>query len=135
MAATDVQRTPAVPWHVVHPAGVTRIKELVDQRAFDEVWKASAARLWEKAARLAKTRNRLAHNPLLFSWADPAEVGPPDLIGIFDVGSLNEGEETEMPWIPLADITERTNAIATLCENLSALRDTWCSLRDRNLAS
>jgi len=109
---------------------VTRISELVDQRAFDEAWKASATRSWEKAAKLAKTRNQLAHNPLLFGWTDPAEEGTPDLIGILNARSLGDGNSTKKSWIPLADIAEKTNEVATLVEELASLRDAWCTLRD-----
>lgn len=114
---------------------VKRISELVDRHAFDAAWKDAAGRSWERAKTLANTRNQLAHNPLLFGWTDPAEEGTPDLIGILDARSLGDGNSAWKSGIPLADIVEKTNEVATLVEELASLRDAWCTFRDRNLAS
>ena len=112
---------------------VTQIRKLVDQHAFDEVWKASARLLWENAQALAETRNQLAHNPLMFSWTDPAEEGPPDLIGILNAKSFGDGNSAWESTIRLTDIAEKGNKVATLVEKLTALRETWCSLRDQGV--
>ena len=114
---------------------VARISVLVDQRAFDEVWKAAAEHSWERARTLANTRNQLAHNPLIFGWTDPAEEGLPDLIGIVNARSFGDGNSAWESTIQLADIIEKTNEVATLVEKLASLRDAWCSLRDQELSS
>jgi len=112
---------------------VSEIQDLVDQRAFTEVWKASAIESWQKAGHLARFRNQVCHSPLMFGWASPVEQGDPDWIGAVDVRLLGQGKERAEAQFSLADIAQRTDAIATLVEELSSLRDAWCQARDNAL--
>lgn len=67
---------------------VDRVIELIGERVSDASLAEAFVSLWEEALQLAKLRNALAHNPLIFGWESPDETGPPDVIGIPDVAHL-----------------------------------------------
>jgi hypothetical protein len=112
---------------------VSRIQVLIHQHSFGEIWRASASKSWEKAQELAKFRNRVVHSPLMFGRTNSKEEGEPDWVGVVDVRLLGQGRKQAESQHSLADIVQSTDAIASLVEELSELRDAWCSARDKAL--
>lgn len=83
--------------------------------------KGTAIALWKDAKIIAQFRNRIAHNPVFFSWSNPSEVGPPDFLTVLDMkGGFQEGYAKAM--VSLAEINQHVNRTACLAQQLKALR-------------
>lgn len=67
---------------------VDQILQLVSERVSDSLLGGKFSAVWSQSLELAKIRNALAHNPLVFGWLSTDESGPPDFIGIPDVAHL-----------------------------------------------
>jgi len=85
-------------------------------------------RLWGDALNLAKVRNRVAHNPIVFAWNSPAEAGEPDFIGIPSL--RNSGAASRDSLLSKAAADKATNQMAALAQSLRDLRLEWSSARD-----
>jgi len=106
------------------------IIQFVEVRAFSDQWKIDAHTAWCAAIELAKLRNQIAHNPLVFGWADEAEEGEPDFIGVADRQAPKQPAKAKGPFMSKADIDLALNRIAELVQQLASLRLEWCKLRD-----
>lgn len=79
---------------------------------------------WTEALEIAKFRNAIVHNPIVFAW-DSEEVGEPDFIGIPDVSHLGSKPPTTKRMASKADINQRVDDTGRLARLLLQL------LRDR----
>jgi len=110
---------------------VKMIIRFIKNLAFSEEWGDDALAGWNESLELAKLRNRVAHNPLLFAWADENKTGEPDFIGVADMkGRPLEG--TEGPLLAKSAITAAINQINNLVSHLALLRKDWCASRDNS---
>ncbi len=107
-----------------------KIIELANERAFNRQWRYDVAEGWTDAIELAKLRNRLAHNPLVFGWIDKTEKGEPDFIGFPDMRSRTPKSVGEPHFISKMDIDGAINQIAKIVPHLNSLLHQWCELRD-----
>lgn len=98
------------------------------KRKLNDSWLEEANKSWGEALEIAKLRNRVAHNPLVFGWSDPDEKGPPDHIGIVGMRITNP-DITEV-LLSTASIDASVNAIVALFRKLEPLRISWCENRD-----
>ncbi len=114
---------------------VKAIMEYVESRAFSEEWKTDARTKWGDALELAKLRNRIAHNPLTFAWADECEEGEPDFIGVPDMQAWGQLPTVKGPFLSKADIDAAINQVTALVPQLESLRKDWCAIRDEKSAS
>lgn len=114
---------------------VKKIMEYAETRAFSEGWKVDARCKWDDALELAKLRNRIAHNPLLFQWVDESEEGEPDLIGVADMQALGQPSAPDGPLLSKMDADATINRVAALVPQLESLRKDWCAIRDEKSAS
>jgi hypothetical protein len=106
---------------------VKELKRYVDARSANKRWRKEAMRAWNEALELAKLRNRVAHNPIIFGWSDPAETGAPDFVGI----PLMRGKRTPMEiFLSAKTIVDGATSAVHIAKRLGALRVEWCKLRD-----
>ena len=107
---------------------VTLIKSQIEKYGYNTKWKADTLAAWAEAIELSKLRNRIAHNPIMFAWANKAERGEPDYIGVTEV----QGVETPKDGVLLskASIEGSINQIVSLIKRLEPLRKEWCGCRD-----
>lgn len=111
---------------------VKKITKFAEDLAFSEQWRVAALAGWSDSLELAKLRNRIAHNPLLFTWTNEDEKGEPDFIGVVDIKSGKQPRGTEGPLLSKADIAKAINQIGSLVSHLASLRKDWCTLRDKS---
>jgi hypothetical protein len=104
---------------------VIKINQYIEERGFEQQWKVEAHAVWEDALKLAKFRNRIAHNPLMFWWENETEQGEPDSIGVIDMKGDIDG-----PLLSKASIEDSINQIVALVKPLKSLLEKWCSIRD-----
>jgi len=111
-----------------------RVKTLMDHvqhRSAGVRWRKASLRAWNEALQLAKIRNQIGHNPLIFGWHDPSESGEPDSIGIPGI----RGKKTRSGEVLLSQqtVTNAINEMTAVALELEKLRREWCALRDQDL--
>jgi hypothetical protein len=102
-----------------------RVKEVMAQLArsvSNEDLKRRCNTAWDQSLEVAKRRNAIVHNPILFGWTSGKEEGPPDVIGVADVARLTVTPRISERLASLQDVVDLTNGIARLAQNLVALR-------------
>lgn len=77
---------------------------------------------WNRTLDIAMTRNALVHNPIVFGWTGEEGKGPPDIIGIPDVGHLSTKPKLSKRIATVEDINSFVNETARLGKHLFALR-------------
>lgn len=77
---------------------------------------------WGRALEIAKRRNVLVHNPIVYGWSTADHSGPPDVIGIPDLNHLGTRIVTTAPMLTLRELTGLVNATSELAQTLHALR-------------
>ena len=110
---------------------VETILKLVEKRAFSDKWKGQAIEQWGRTLEFAKLRNRIAHNALIFGWSDDAEEGEPDSIGVVDMQAKKPDSGTHGPLMSRQSIDAGIQQISILVQQLAALREEWCAIRDQ----
>ena len=106
---------------------VKEVKKYAALRATNNNWGRETARSWDRALELAKLRNRVAHNPIVFGWNDPNEKGTPDYIGI----PLMRGKKVPKEiFLSSKTIVTGANSAVQIAHQLSKLRVEWCKQRD-----
>lgn len=110
----------------------TEIMRYVEQRSVGTRWRKETLREWNRALKLAKIRNRVAHNPVLFGWNASTQNGEPDLIGI---------PSARDPRFPAKEVLLSPKAVdhaveeaLQVVQKLETLRKEWCQFRDNGLA-
>ena len=116
---------------LTYASRVKEIKRLVRRLAHSSEWENEALAKWNESLDIAKLRNRITHNPLLFSWTSGIEKGEPDLIGIADMKSRRPVESSDGPLLPKAVITESINKAVNIATGLATLRNVWCEYQDK----
>lgn len=109
---------------------VTKINEYINARGFTQPWKTDALAAWSEAVELARLRNRLAHNPIVFAWADEVGKGEPDFIGVTEMQSLDLGKGE--PLLSKIAIEAAIDRVVVLAKRIELLREEWCGLRDQD---
>lgn len=106
---------------------VNTLMDYVQHRSAGNRWKKASLRAWNAALQLAKVRNQIGHNPLIFGWHDPAEIGEPDSIGIPGIRGkkIRSGEVLLSP----QTVSKTINELTAVALELEKLRHEWCSLR------
>lgn len=76
---------------------------------------------WNKALDIAKFRNRIAHNPIMFGWSSADHVAAPDFLAAMDskTGLSATGDD---PRVTLQEINGYVNRAAALGQELRELR-------------
>jgi hypothetical protein len=110
---------------------VNSIREYIDSRHYNKNWKSESLIHWQNAEQLAKTRNRIAHNPLTFAWNDDKEEGDPDMIGIVDMQGTKNSLKDSPVLMDHKSIIENVNKIGSTVTSLAELRKEWCEERDK----
>ena len=83
---------------------------------------------WKTARELARLRNRIAHNPVYFTWNGPQTEQEPDFIGIAEIKSIDI--TTGGTPISKTSIGKSTNDVIALIKKLEFFRKQWCEKRD-----
>lgn len=110
----------AIEWSFKHR--VEKISALVAETIKSHTLKSQCMTAWDQALEIAKIRNAIVHNPIVFGWSSGSEVGPPDIIGVPDVGHLGAKPRVSQPVASLAEINARVNETAKLASQLFELR-------------
>ncbi len=77
---------------------INRIVDLINQsQQISAPDKDEIISVWQDAKKLAKWRNRIAHNPVLPTWkpGSDSEHSPPDLLGIPDMRQLKSSNVSD----------------------------------------
>jgi hypothetical protein len=120
----DLHLTYATPF-------ASRAQEIMSQietRASSARWRKEALHAWNEALQLAKVRNQIAHNPIVFAWANHLEVGEPDFIGIPATRTRSKSKNGALS---RARADQTINEMTALVGRLEILRVEWCDLRDK----
>lgn len=110
----------------------TQVMRHIEARSTSSRWRKDSLRAWNAAIKLAKIRNHIAHNPVMFAWKSSSEAGEPDFVGIPSMRKA--GFPAKETLLSKATVDHSTNEMAALVLNLQALRSEWCNLRDKGLA-
>lgn len=101
--------------HITELAETKHVPRLEDIRA-----------KWATALELARFRNRLAHNPIMFGWSGVEQTGEPDSIRIIDFQTGLASGTAGDPSIALPQLNSLVNEVAELAESLQELyRQMW----------
>ena len=118
---------------LTYASRINKILKYIKKLTFSDEWEKKATESWNNSFELAKLRNRIAHNPLLFAWADRhEETGEPDFIGIADMKARRPLEDPEGPLLSKTAISDAINQINYLVTHLALLRKEWCEIRDND---
>ena len=113
-----------------------RVKEVtsqLDRRVSNEQLKQRCNAAWVQALEIAKRRNAIVHNPIIFGWTSGKEDGPPDVIGVADVSRLTVTPRLSERLASIADVIDLANGTARLAQNLVALRTDFAKLRESSI--
>lgn len=114
---------------------VDTILSFVDSEIADAALKAQCSHVWHAALDAAKFRNSILHNPIVFGWSTKSEQGPPDFIGVPDVGHLGQRQQITKKIATLADINARINEGAAIASDLFAFREAYTAQRQASSAA
>lgn len=76
---------------------------------------------WNKALDIAKFRNRIAHNPIVFGWSGSDQVGAPDFLAVMDT-KTGLSATSDDPRVTLREINDFVNRAASVGQELRELR-------------
>ena len=97
---------------------VDRIVELLKASVLDNGQKLTCSNLWSEALELAKIRNAIVHNPLVFGWPSGNESGSPEVIGIPDLAHLGPKPRISQPLASYAELNTRVDHAAAIARQL-----------------
>lgn len=100
----------------------TRAKRvLTDLSSVTHTLRDQATDRWNKALDIAKFRNRIAHNAIMFGWSGLDQTGAPDILAVIDIktGLSPAGDD---PRVTLQEINDFVNQAAALGQELRELR-------------
>jgi len=94
---------------------------LTDLSLITHTLRDQAVNRWNKALDIAKFRNRIAHNAIMFGWSGSDQVGAPDFLAVMDIktGLSAKGND---PRVTLQEINDFVNQAAVLGQELRDLR-------------
>lgn len=101
---------------------VERILSVIDAQVTDPAVAEQCKAAWSTALEAAMFRNSILHNPIVFGWVSKSEEGPPDFIGVPDVGHLGAKPKSTQKIATLAEIKRRINESAATAGSLFATR-------------
>jgi hypothetical protein len=110
---------------------VQEIMQQIEARPCSKRWRRDALRAWNEALHLARVRNQIAHNPVVFAWRTRLEVGEPDFIGI--PATRTKGKSSKHGLLSRAKADQTINEATALVGRLEKLRKEWSELRDKGL--
>jgi hypothetical protein len=97
------------------------IRKLLDQRALPKKLMNEAKSAWGTAEKLAKFRNDIAHNPIVFGWHGPEEARPPDFIGSLNFRKLKARKPQMTPLLEFTALTRAIDEAARVAQELHEL--------------
>ena len=106
---------------------VDHVIELLKASSLDNESKATCSALWSEALELAKIRNAIVHNPLVFGWPSGNESGPPEVIGIPDLAHLGPKPRISQALASQADLNIRIDQAASIARQLFGQLDSVAS--------
>lgn len=102
---------------------VARIEGLLSSITCTDETRSEVLDAWAAAGELAKFRNSMAHNPLVFGWRGRTEDGPPDFVGLPDFKSRPSEVASVKTLIDLRGLEAAINDAARLAQGLEKLLD------------
>lgn len=100
----------------------TRAKRvLTDLSIVTHTLRDQATDRWNEALEIAKFRNRIAHNAIMFGWSGTDETGAPDFLAVIDI-KTGLSAAADDPRVTLREINDFVNQTAALGQELRALR-------------
>jgi hypothetical protein len=106
------------------------LKSYIKHCAPDKAWADAALQVWTEAREIAKIRNRIAHNPLVFGWTKDPPMGEPDLIGLPDMSRPENPTGSADPLMSSDELLAAINKIPPLVRRMGDLRIQYCAHRD-----
>jgi hypothetical protein len=109
---------------------IKTLKSYIKHCAPDKEWADAALQVWTEVRGLAKIRNRIAHNPLLFGWTLDPPTGEPDLLGLPDMFRPENPTGSAEPLMSKDELLAAVNKIPPLVHRMDELRKRYCAHRD-----
>ena len=103
-------------------ARVEQIKNGLVASAINGTARLECSVAWDEALAVARQRNAILHNPIIYGWHTADESGPPEVICIPDVEHLGSKPPVTKQVVTLSDLNGLVNTTASLGERLFALR-------------
>ncbi len=97
---------------------ISAAKQAIDGSALSEKERQEAASLWEEIRELAKTRNRVAHNPIVLGFS-PSLGG--HVFSIIDLKKAVPSGRNEMEALDYQQISDVALRVAAISQRLGAL--------------
>jgi hypothetical protein len=100
---------------------VNKIIKLIKAIPLDFQFKNNILAAWKTAKDIAKVRNAIAHNPIVFVWSNRDEAGEPDIIGIPVLRSASGDQFKIVPVIDINRLHDTVDDLADLAKKLHVL--------------
>lgn len=97
------------------------IRRLLEKRELPKNLMNDSKAAWGSAEKLAKLRNEIAHNPIMFGWHSSEEKGPPDFIGSLNFRKINSDRPKVIPHLDLTTLKKGVDDSARITQKLHDL--------------
>jgi geranylgeranyl pyrophosphate synthase len=105
---------------------VNKIIKLIKAMSLDFQLKDNILTAWNTAKDIAKVRNAIAHNPIVFVWSNRDEAGEPDMIGIPVLRSAS-GDQFQI--VPVIDVNRLHTIVDDLADLAKKLHDLFLEVQ------
>ena len=105
---------------------VNKIINLIKAMPLDFQLKDNILSAWNIAKDIAKVRNAIAHNPIVFVWSNRDEAGEPDIIGIPVLRSVS-GDQFQIA--PVINVNKLHTAVDDLVNLAKKLHDLFLQVQ------
>ena len=122
---SDLSPEERVPDEQLYARFKTRVKAItscLSARTIDATLKTKCLDAWDNAVDVARRRNTILHNPLIYGWRTADESGPPDTMCIADVAHLGSKPPVTKQALTLVDLNKLVNSTSSLASLLFLLR-------------
>jgi hypothetical protein len=97
------------------------VKKLLERRDLPKKFLQDSKSAWGRAEKLAKLRNDLAHNPVVFGWHGSEEQRAPDFIGSLNFRKAKAGVPRATPILELAALNRGVDEAAAVAQKLHTI--------------
>lgn len=101
-----------------------KVRKLIKNRKFESSIESEMLKVWECSEKLAVFRNKIAHNPLVFSYSKQEPDGSPKNIGILSIRK-SKNDKTPSNILNLWSLEELKRAVDAVSENVSNLTELY----------
>ena len=101
-----------------------RVRKLIKKKMFAPEVQDEMLKVWECSEVLSQLRNKVAHNPLFFSYSNREPEGAPDFVGI-PTFRKSKKDQTPFKTVPLSSLEHLKSVIDAVHENVINLTELY----------